>query len=150
MRFPLKTCALSILLLSGCSNQVVNTVVTGQNQAQKPAIPATSGIAARGADSGQKQKVWSYIDINPDCSSNDYKLKILTAPSHGKVTIEDSEDFPNYLKENLRSACNVKRVPSRTVYYTSEPEFTGADGFTIEVLSSVGIIRDDRFAMTVR
>ena len=131
---------------------MVNAVVTGQNGAQKPAATgtATSGIATRGADSGQKQKVWSYIDVNPDCSPNDYKLKILTQPSHGAVTIEDAEDFPNYAKENVRSACNVKRVASKSVSYTSEAGFTGSDGFTIEVLTSFGVIRDDRFSMTVR
>jgi hypothetical protein len=138
--------------LSACSNTVTNTVVAAQATGQGVVVkPGTPGVALRGAESGQKQKIWSYVEITPDCvQTGEIKLKTTTPPTNGTITIEDGEDFPNFPKENVRSACNVKKVPAKIVYYTSNAGFTGTDLFTIQMISGMGVLRDDRYSVTVR
>jgi hypothetical protein len=88
----------------------------------------------RGVDSDVQQVVDDYYSATPDCGNMGYpEIKILSAPGHGSVAVENGEDYPAYIKDNVRYECNKKKVASTRVLYKSNPGFRGKDFFTIQV-----------------
>jgi hypothetical protein len=81
---------------------------------------------------GVREKIDAYTALLPDCSSQGYpELKIVGAPAHGTLTSAAGQDFPTYLKDDARSACNSKPGPSTQVFYQSAAGFHGKDAVSI-------------------
>ena len=81
---------------------------------------------------GAREKIDAYTALLPDCSSQGYpEMKIVGAPAHGTLTSVPGQDFPTYLKDDARSACNSKPGPSTQVFYQSEPGYHGKDTVAI-------------------
>jgi hypothetical protein len=106
--------------LSGC----VSTPLDGakQNQYSHRAI------------SGKKTALGMAASVKRDCTFNSYPYTgILKQPSHGKVTFEHGPVRVKYDKDSDVYICSGKPVEGTTVYYTSDPGFTGTDQFTLRM-----------------
>ena len=156
--------ALAVVLpICGCAedkpNVTINGPVTMVNQMNN--IGTTQGLAqgalsnqsnqVRGAESGKKQRFNQYVFIHPDCSAPELPtVKIAKPPSHGQVSVEPEEVYPNFPKDNVRSACNSQKVKAMVAYYTSEAGFTGIDNFSLETIFPAGGFTHQDYTMNVR
>jgi hypothetical protein len=85
------------------------------------------------ANSGQKQRIGQFWAVSPDCISLGYgNVRTINPPGHGVITVESGRDYPNFPKENARSACNSKKVGLLNIYYKSNPGYVGVDQARIE------------------
>lgn len=93
----------------------------------------------RAAPSSQKQMIGSVMSVNPDCTSIGYSfVKVVKAPQHGQFTTERGKDFASFPAENIRSACNKKKIPAVILYYKPNAGYTGLDFITIETVNPGG------------
>jgi hypothetical protein len=135
--------------LAACSN---STQVVVAN-APEPAAPAPwhKGPLIKGAESGQKQLISYFLSLNPDCTpSGTPVVTIVTPPAHGQLIVETAPQFPNYPKENTRSACDTQRVPAQVLSYTSTPGYTGQETVAVSVLYPLGNLERLDYSITVR
>ena len=148
-------CTALLATLGACSNQpgvVINNANPAAGVTTQPQNGSSaSAVLVRGAESGKKQKIYFTTFLNPDCSHIPGGLvKEAPAPAHGHFTTEPGEDFPVYQKENIRSACNGKKMPVFDFFYTSEPGFTGSDSFGVDVVGPTGTYVHYNFTINVR
>jgi hypothetical protein len=143
-------CAGISLLLASCviiNNRTVNERTPeprGEQQAGR-----TNSI--RGAVSGRKQLIETFLAAKPDCTSPGYPtLKVAKAPQHGQVSVEQGTGVAAFPKENPRSACNGQEFPATVVYYTSEPGFTGTDSVDFERIGVAGAYGYHAYTINVR
>lgn len=112
-------CALigSAILLSGCVNYKGPTSTNAANvSALKPAV------------SGKRTKIWSNFQVKEDCSAGAVpKMRVTSAPAHGKVDVVGEAVFPDIPKDNVRFKCNSRKYRAAVIYYTSDPAFNGSD-----------------------
>jgi hypothetical protein len=138
-----------LLLTAGCTVPV-------KLEHPAPLTPVEIGARVqqtliRGASSGEKQKINDFISINPDCTATGIpKISIVTPPAHGTTIVEQGEAYPNFPKDNVRSACNTRKVPAVLLYYQSAPGYTGNDIPVIEVVFPGGGLRHETYTITVR
>ena len=105
----------------------------------------------RGAASGQRQQVGFFWDVDRACASlGTPTVKVADAPVHGKVTVESSENYPDFPDGNALHACNEHKVPVTVIFYQSEAGFTGADNFTIDEITPEGGFSHRAYAVSVR
>jgi len=127
----------------------MNIVGSNQGLAQGNLAPQTTPV--RGAESGKKQRFNQYVFIQPDCSAPTLPtIKIAKQPFHGQLSIEQEEVYPNFPKDNARSACNSQKVKAMVAYYTSEAGFTGTDNFSLETIFPTGGFTHQDYTMNVR
>lgn len=127
------------------SNVAVNSTLSATRK------PLGNQPLERGAESGKKQRIDAFYSINPDCTAIGYPdVTVTRAPSHGQVTVDKGNEFPNFPKNNVRSSCNSVRVPATVYYYTSDDGYTGADNFSVEILTPNGFIYRKNYAVLVR
>jgi hypothetical protein len=88
----------------------------------------------RGVDSGVQQVVDDYYSVAPDCSNLGYpEIRIMSAPGHGTVAVDNGDAYPSFAKDNVRYECNKAKVATSRLMYKSNPGFHGKDSFTIQV-----------------
>lgn len=105
----------------------------------------------RGAAAGKDQSLDYFLSINPDCSSNGYPtIRIVTPPTHGAISTAPGQGYSNFPEENVRAACNAKKIPVTYIHYRAQPGFSGTDTATIEVLFPLGRLNTVDYAITVR
>lgn len=113
--------------------------------------PSITESYVRGAMSGGKQFIRSYLAINPDCSSIGMsKVTVATEPEHGQVTVENGETYPDFGKDNIRARCNDRKVPAVLVFYQSEAGFNGADRMVLDTVMASGSFYRHEFTINVR
>ena len=84
------------------------------------------------------------------------QLVRLPRPSHchcafaWNLRIAKGENFPDFPKDNVRQACNTKKLPVVFVYYQSDRGFTGTDTAVVEILFPSGNLRTVSYAISVR
>jgi hypothetical protein len=147
--------AACLMALASCTNPAVvvvnsNGVVAGGSNAgaQQQAV---SKPVIRGAISGQRQDLGYSLLVLPDCTSGGLEdVRVVKAPEHGKVSIEQEDRIAEFNKDNVRSACNNQKFPGRVVYYTSDAGFTGTDTFAIERIAPGGWFNHHDFVVNVR
>jgi hypothetical protein len=103
------------------------------------------------AISGRPLKLSFFSSTNPDCSSlGRPTIRLVRAPEHGRVTVTQTNDFPNFSASNIRSACNRRRVAGTAIYYASQRGFIGTDYVQAEVIFASGNLRQPSFTINVR
>lgn len=66
--------------------------------------------------------------MKEDCSGGVVpKMRVTSAPAHGKVEVVGEAVFPDIPKGNVSSKCNSRKYKAAVVYYTSDPAFSGSD-----------------------
>ncbi|WP_145980783.1 hypothetical protein [Magnetospirillum sp. ME-1] len=113
--------------------------------------PSITATYVKGAMSGTKQYIRSYLAINPDCSSMGLsKATVVTEPEHGQVIVENGEAYPDFDKDNVRVRCNDRKVPAVLIFYQSEAGFTGADRMVLDTVMASGMFYRHEFTINVR
>jgi hypothetical protein len=113
--------------------------------------PEIASVQVRGALSGARQKIESFYNVNPDCTTGGYPtLKVAKAALHGHVEIEQGTAFAEYPKDNIRASCNGRNVPATVVYYTSEPAYVGSDSVAFERIGVSGGYGYHEYTINVR
>jgi len=103
------------------------------------------------AISGRPLKLSFFSSTNPDCSSlGRPTIRLVRAPEHGRVTVTQTNNFPNFSASNIRSACNRRRVAGTAIYYASQRGFIGTDYVQAEVIFASGNLRQPSFTINVR
>jgi hypothetical protein len=91
------------------------------------------------AIAGKPLKLNFSNSTNPDCSSvGETVVRLTPAPHHGRITISKASDFPAFPKQNVRRACNKKRVAGTQTVYVSERGYLGSDSAAIEIIFASG------------
>ena len=157
IRCPPNFALFTISITSCVGNQQTTQVVINNNNInvnnlqQRPNTLTNTSSLIRGAESGKRQIINHYLTSNPDCSSNGYpNVKVTTPPEHGVVSIENGEGFPGFPKENVRSACNAKKLPAIVVYYTSQAGYAGTDKLSVECIFPEGGFTHIDYTVNVR
>jgi hypothetical protein len=103
------------------------------------------------AISGRPLKLNFSNTTNPDCTSvGETIVKLTQQPQHGRVTIAKASDFPSFPKQNVRRACNKKRVAGTRTMYVSERGYTGTDSAAIEIIFANGATARRSYSINVR
>ncbi len=76
-------------------------------------------------------------------------LQVIKQPSHGAITLVDETDFPNYPATNARSACNSRKVPTKSAYYEAKSGFIGIDTVVLLFSTSDGPVRQESYNINV-
>jgi hypothetical protein len=98
-----------------------------------------------------KTYVAGYATLNPDCSPvGATTIRIRKQPRHGKVEVEEESGFVHYPPENVRAACNKRKVPMAKIFYTSDADYTGKDRVELEVFFPNGDARKLALTITVK
>jgi hypothetical protein len=101
--------------------------------------------------SGQKLRLEFLYSIQPDCSSaGQTTVRILEKPQHGAVTVENGQGFTNFPKDNQRYECNMRKSDGILVFYDPEPEFSGKDSVTLDVIFPLGQSSTRHYSIDVR
>jgi hypothetical protein len=132
--------AIILSLQAACANHASSVAKTSAGQ-----------VPPRAVHSGVRQLINFYSSIAPTCESNGYPQVVLfSPPHHGQVSIERGQNYPNFVRANVRSACNQTLSPSIQVYYKSVANFHGADSFAVRIQYPDGGILTDTFNLEAR
>jgi hypothetical protein len=111
-------------------NAATITVLVGITvSAQGGGLTHTYSVGA-----GKVALMWRYLSLQKDCSPEGGIIKVHTRPQHGKLTQQPGLSTLEGYRFITSAPCIGKTGPSLNVYYTSDPNFHGTDGFTIEVI----------------
>src|SRR5215470_19735909 len=115
------------------------------------ATAAQGQSATKYAVSGRPLKLSFFNSTNPDCSTvGRPTIRLIRAPEHGRITVTQTTDFPNFPVSNIRNECNRRRVPGAAVYYVSQRGFLGTDYVEVEIIFASGTLRQQSFTINVR
>ena len=115
--------------------------------AQEISTPPTQKIVL----SGERVRIGSAYDVNPDCSSTgEIKSRLLEQPKNGVVEMVTEKGFTGYAKDDQKYKCNEKQSDLRAYYYKSREDFKGKDRFVVEVFYPNGAYRKQLYNIDVR
>jgi hypothetical protein len=93
--------------------------------------------------------MYKYGNWKSDCSPNGGVVKALTKPAHGKISPRRETIMISESRFTGPSKCAGRQIPGFNVYYTSDPNYRGADSFSIEVSYPGFPTQIDRFSVRV-
>ena len=115
------------------------------------ATAAQAQFATKYAVSGQSLKLYFAYSTNPDCSSiGPPTIRVTRAPEHGRLTVVQTKDFPNFPLSNPRSDCNRRRVAGAAIRSVSQRGYIGMDAVGVEIIFASGSMRQQNFTINVR
>jgi hypothetical protein len=88
-----------------------------------------------------KQRILDYFFfLNPDCTLPEgIDIAITKPPEYGSAVLETKESFPTYVKDNVRSKCNEKKMRVPAVIYKA-PRNAGTDMFEARAIDMLGYV----------
>jgi hypothetical protein len=105
----------------------------------------------RTVDSGARSKVAYYYNLKANCQVDGVpQVSITKSPSNGALTIGAGNDLPQYPADSALSVCNQQPVSSAQLFYQSNPNFRGADDFSVQVRYSSSYTQSYSYNVTVR
>jgi hypothetical protein len=133
------------------------------NQSQLTRTAITIAVALFSATAAQAQSATKYVvsgrplklsffaSTNPDCSNvGRPTIRLIRSPEHGRVTLNQTTDFPGFPSSNIRSACNGRRVVGTAIYYVSQRGFTGTDFVEAEIIFVGGALWQRSYTINVK
>lgn len=133
------------LVLAGCQPQDRTTVLklTGSENLVWKSYTMAAGATL---------EVEFDASVNPDCTPTVAQgtLRMIGEPSHGKLTIEKTESFPNFKHGDPRWQCNKKRVSGALALYRPDDGFVGEDTFKYDHYTADGQLLHMRAVVTVQ
>ena len=101
--------------------------------------------------SGERVRIGSSYDVNPDCSSTgQIKSRLLEQPKNGVAEMVTEKGYTRYAKDDQKYKCNEKQSDLQAYYYKSWEDFKGKDRFVVEVFYPTGSYRKRIFNIDVR
>jgi hypothetical protein len=93
---------------------------------------------------GHDVRVGVYTSIRPDCTSGPLPaIRLAIAPSHGTVTVKRGTFKATNFKQ-----CLATDVPAFVAFYRAAQDFSGADGFELEVTFAGGRKQIEHFRVS--
>jgi hypothetical protein len=94
----------------------------------------------------------SHAALEPDCTASEPRrpLTVVEPPSHGVVRLANEMLFIRWPADNLRAACNRRKVPGDRAYYMAEPGFRGHDVVVLQQATNDGHVREITVDIEVR
>ena len=106
---------------------LANIGASAQEAAPQPALPRTVKLN-RFVPSGEPRSINFLTALFPDCSSRGTVVgRIVTAPTNGTLSFEQTTSFPSYPPTSPLAACNNRKVPGVSIVYASKEGYTGED-----------------------
>jgi hypothetical protein len=100
---------------------------------------------------GKVIRVWTYGNVQKDCSTEGGIIKVHTRPQHGKITQQPGLTvIGSWTRYPEQVPCRGKTTNGIHVYYVSDPNFHGTDSFSIEVIYPGHPTDIDTFTMNVQ
>ena len=97
------------------------------------------GTLNRVAASGTPQTMAFASAVRRDCTPyGEIVVRVLEAPSHGKVTIKSAYEYPSLSPFQPAAACNARRVRGKLVTYTPDRNYAGPDAARIQIITPTG------------
>ena len=122
-----------------------------RNTAKPNMVAAAPRVINRAALSGTVQKIDYYYNLNPDCSPEAVPVvRVVEAPAHGTITLQESIGYSAFSKDNQRYDCNKLKSPLVNVLYQSSAGYVGTDTAKIEVIFVSGGFKEDSFHIDVK
>jgi hypothetical protein len=129
-RFLLTACVLLMSLPAYAEDWTKEEIAAGQKTYEM----------TRHVPAGKQRALDTFGYLNPDCTLVENTDTVLTKDAeHGSAVIEMVERYPSYLKDNVRSKCNDKKVKMPMVTYKAAVGYVGADTFEITSISANGL-----------
>jgi hypothetical protein len=105
----------------------------------------------RAVDSGARSKIAYYYNLKANCQVDGVpQVSITKSPSNGALTIGAGNDLPQYPPDSALSVCNQQPVGSAQLFYQSNPNFRGADDFSVQVRYSGSYTQSYTYNVMVR
>jgi hypothetical protein len=125
--------------------------------AQEPAWTKdeiTAGVRkveyTRRVPAGKQLALEDVAFLNIDCTvAEDAEVMITKEPQHGVATIDSSERFPNFAKDNPRYKCNERKVKSRRLNYKPAVGYVGDDQFEVQEWYANGMVTEYTYHIKV-
>jgi hypothetical protein len=138
--------AISVTILAGC------IAVAPRDVAPRPDIaPIAAKTINKAALSGTVQQFTNYFYLNPDCTTEGVPtVRVVEAPVHGKITLEEGLGYPSFSKDNQRYECNKHKSQMIKVMYQSDVGYVGPDAVKLEVIFVNGNFLSDSFNIFVK
>ena len=103
------------------------------------------------ADSGRELRLVFVSEEKLDCTiAGTADVRVINAPSHGQVRIQNERGFPSFAEDSPRRACNKWRVNGVGIYYTSDKDYAGDDYVTLHYGFPDGEEATSDFVVTVK
>lgn len=100
---------------------------------------------------GQTVKIGTFGAVNPDCTpAGEGVYRLTRSPAQGRVDARRGMVFPSYRDSNIRSRCNVVRVPGTLVTYRANANAAGEDAFSYDVYSTSGALMHHDVSVNIR
>lgn len=142
---------ISIPVLTGCVAVAPGAVSPGAVTTSANAAPIAAKTYTKAALSGTIQQITNYSYLNPDCTTQGVpSVRVVEAPAHGKITLEEGLGYTAFSKDNQRYECNKHKSPMIKVMYQSEAGYVGSDAAKLEAIYFDGNFRNDSFNIVVK
>jgi hypothetical protein len=115
------------------------------------AVPASAQHFQKVAASGTPMTLYQAWAANPDCTpTGTITVRIISSPSHGRVSVARTKVFPRFPPHNPRFHCNARGVMGVKAMYVSRRGYTGPDTAALELIFPTGGYRRVGFGIVVR
>ncbi len=97
------------------------------------------------ATSGEERRIGVYTYVQPDCGPGPLpEVKLVSPPAHGAVRVQRGRVKLTNFKQ-----CLSVNVPALAAFYRAANNFTGADEFTLEIMTADRHKQVQHFRMSV-
>jgi hypothetical protein len=94
----------------------------------------------RHVPAGKQRTLDYFFFLNPDCTLPEgIDIAITKPPEYGSAVLETREGFPTYVKDNVRSKCNEKKMRVPVIIYKA-PRNAGTDMLEARVIDGGGYV----------
>jgi len=139
------------LASSACAIALLASPVMAQKWTEEEIASGTKKQEfVRYAPSGKTMKIGHLYALEEDCSDAEFTYSIQKQAEHGKAEIVPASFHPTFGKENPRYKCNEQMIDGFLLTYTSKKDYTGPDSFTLLVVTSSGLAREETYTFNVR
>lgn len=140
-KLSLTVCALLLLSSSAFAQEWTKDEIT----AGQKTIEQTRHVPA-----GKKFILGSMAYLNPDCTlAENSDVTITKEPEHGNASIETTEHYTSFAKENIRAKCNEKKMRMPVLTYKAAVGYAGTDIFEVTAIAPNGMVNLYRFTIKI-
>ncbi|MCA3650200.1 MAG: hypothetical protein IOB85_03845 [Methylobacterium sp.] len=124
-----------LLLLSAILLTISPALAQKKRGAEPPPEKIQYEAVTITAVAGQEILVRRGYALARDCTVREpNRIAVITAPKSGELTEKSLETFPNYPKDNPRSACNSQKIMATYATYKARDDFQGDDAFRFAIV----------------
>lgn len=130
---------------------IAAVVAFGLAGCQTTGRPIDLGTVNKVVASGTSQTIGFASAVRRDCTPyGEMVVRVLEAPSHGKVTIKSAQEYPSLSPFQPAAACNARRVRGKLVTYTPDRNYIGPDAARLQIITPIGVEITNGYVFTVK